>query len=106
MVHRMTKPSENQIDTKELAAKISQLEAVIQALTQKLEKEIKHNANMDRLNTELRKLIENDVIDAFERIKNIELKFFPGLASDIIRLNGIIGEGDGKAWNPLDQRKP
>jgi regulator of replication initiation timing len=106
MVHRMTKPSENQIDTKELAQKFSELEAVVGALEKKLEKEIRHNANMDKLNTELRKIIENDVIDAFERIKNIELKFFPNLASDIVCLNDIIGEGDGKAWNPLDHRKP
>jgi hypothetical protein len=106
MVHRMTKPPENQIDPKELAEKLGELETVIKALAEKLDKEIRHNANMDRLNTELRKLVENDVIDAFARIKNIELKFFPNLAGDISRLNDVIGEGDGKAWNPLDHRKP
>jgi len=102
----MTKPPENQPDTKELAEKFSELEAVIMVLAETLDKEIKHNANMDRLNTELRKLIERDVVDAFERIKNIELKFFPNLASDISHLNDVIGETDGKAWNPLDHRKP
>jgi hypothetical protein len=101
----MVKPHEDP-NLNELVARIAHLEMDIEGLTLKLEKEIKHNANMDRLNTELRKLIENDVIDAFERIKNIELKFFPNLAGDIMRLNGIIGEDDGKAWNPLDQRKP
>jgi regulator of replication initiation timing len=101
----MVKPHEDP-NLNELVARIAHLEMDIEGLTLKLEKEIKHNANMDRLNTELRKLIENDVIDAFERIKNIELKVFPNLAGDIMRLNGIIGEDDGKAWNPLDQRKP
>jgi hypothetical protein len=105
---RLCRMSEPQSDptTQELLAKIGQLEAAVHGLTEKLEKEIKHNVNMDRLNTELRKLIETDVIDAFERIKNIELKFFPNLAGDITRVNDIIGEADPKAWNPLDRRKP
>jgi hypothetical protein len=89
---------------RDLMEKISALEASAAALQIKLDKESKHNANMDRLNTELRHLLEKDVVAAFERIKNIELKIFPNLAGDIVQLNNIIGD-DAKAWNPLDRRK-
>jgi len=102
----MTRPPETQIDPNELAEKLGELETVVRTLAEKLDQEIRHNANMDRLNTELRKLVENEVIDAFARIKNIELKLFPNLASDISHLNDVIGEGDGRAWNPLDHSKP
>jgi sugar-specific transcriptional regulator TrmB len=90
--------------TKELADKIARMEETIDDLSRKLDKEIRHSANMFRLNTEIRTLIENDVIDAFERAKHIELTIFPNLGSDIVNLNRIVGEGDGKAWNPLDKR--
>jgi regulator of replication initiation timing len=89
-----------------LIERISRLEQAIEALTQRLEEEIKPNDNMDRLNSELRRLVENDMFDAFQRIKSLELKLFPGLGGDIVHLNGIIGEGDGKAWNLLDKRTP
>lgn len=89
----------------DLMKKIELLEAGMETTRAKLDEEIKHNANMDRLNTELRKLIEKDVIDAFERIKNIELRLFPNLACDISEINKIIGEGENRAWNPLDHRK-
>ena len=60
---------------------------------------------MFQLNAEIRTLIDNEVIDALERIKLIELALFPNFAGYIIRLNGILGEGEGKAWNPLDKRR-
>ena len=94
----------SELTTRELMDRVARLETAMQELTLKLQKETRNNADLDRLNTELRRLIEKDVIDAFDRIKNIELKFFPNLARDISQLNSIIGEGDGKAWNPLDRR--
>ena len=35
-----------------------------------------------------------------------DLAFGANLAGDIDRLHGIIGDGDNKAYNPLDRRKP
>jgi hypothetical protein len=52
------------------------------------------------------KLIEEDQDDAFNRLKNIELKVFPNLAQDILRVNDIIGDGGNKRHNGLDYRKP
>jgi len=91
---------------KELLDRIAGLESAIEALALKLNKEIKHNEQMDRLNTLLRKMTEDDVVDAFERITNIEFKIFPNLARDIRDLHRIIGWSDDNAWNPLDKRKP
>ena len=88
----------------ELLEKIAGLERTVVALALKLEKESNHTAAMFTLNTEIRTLIENEVMDAFERIKQIELTLFPNLAGDIVRLHRIVGEGDGRAWNPLDKR--
>ena len=91
---------------KQFTQRIAVLEAAVESLKEQLEKEVKHNANMDRLNSELRGLIEADVIDALERVKNIELKVFPNLVRDIIEVNKIIGTGDDNRWNPLDHRPP
>lgn len=48
---------------------------------------------------------DEEIEDAFDRIKNIELKFFPQLASDIRRLGKIIGDAKDGPANPLDKRK-
>lgn len=103
MFRMLERPEDS--STKELLYRISQLETAMAVFTEKLDKAVRHNSNMHRLNIQHRELIESDLVDAFERIKNIELKVFPNLAEDIIHLNDIIGEGNGKAWNPLDQRK-
>jgi hypothetical protein len=103
MVLRMTQPSESRIENQALADKISRLEATVQALTEKLEKEISRNAKFT-----LRQLdgIDGDVAELFDRIKHIEVKFFPNLARDIVRMYEIIGEDEDKGHNPLDSRKP
>ena len=92
--------------TTELLRRISELEATVASMARELAKVAKRQLDWDRLNMERIKLIDADLVDAFERIKNIELKFFPNLAGDIIRLTDVIGEGEGKAYNPLDHRKP
>jgi hypothetical protein len=46
-----------------------------------------------------------ELTDAFDRIKNMELKFFPNLARDVDRLHKIIGQGEDLAHNPLDHRR-
>jgi len=48
---------------------------------------------------------ERELVDAFQRIANIELDYFPKLAGDLVQLHTIIGEGDDKAYNPLDFRE-
>jgi hypothetical protein len=90
---------------KDLLERIAGMEDAIDALTQTLEKQIKANAGYNKHHSRIQKLIQNDLSDAFERIKNIELKFFPHLADDIRRLYEMVPDDD-KAWNPLDYRKP
>jgi hypothetical protein len=96
----MTEPT-----IKELQEKVSRMEALIDVLAAKLEAEIKNNAFIVSHSSRVRKLIRNDLNDSLERIKNIELKFFPHLADDVRRLYEIVPDGD-KAWNPLDYRDP
>jgi predicted nucleic acid-binding Zn-ribbon protein len=86
-------------------ADIKLLEGQLQKLAVKLDKIAKQQTDWDRLNSRRIKLIEEDQADAFSRLKNIELKLFPELASDIARLRNIIG-GDDKRHNGLDYRKP
>jgi hypothetical protein len=50
------------------------------------------------------KICRADIRYAFERIKDLEFAAFPNLAADISRLYEITGEGDTKAYNPLDRR--
>jgi hypothetical protein len=50
------------------------------------------------------KVLNNEMTDAFESIKSIELKIFPNLPRDMVRIYDIIGEGEDKAYNPLDFR--
>src|SRR5580693_1901226 len=90
----------------ELLKRISRLEALVSTLTEELDKFGRWMNDGDRLIIERIKLVERDLDDAFGRIKNIELHTFPHLAGDIVHLNGIIGEGEEKAENPLDRRKP
>ena|ERR1700722_2960565 len=97
----------------ELLGKISQLEAVVEALAGKLES----LARQEKANTEITdehlKLIHHvqDTHHAafrnvFERLRNVEAKLFPNLAADIGALQNIIGGGEDKVLNPLDYRKP
>jgi hypothetical protein len=88
----------------ELTARIARLEAHIEELSVKLEKVARQQVDWDKIDAEHMKLIDRDLADAFERIKNIELKYFPNLASDILRLHEIIGEGEDRAYNELDHR--
>jgi len=91
--------------TEEITTRIARLEAAIEALTLKVDKQIKHNDAMHRLADRVHNRIDSSLADAFERIKNMELRLFPNLASDILRLHEIVPH-DGKAWNPLDYRDP
>jgi hypothetical protein len=95
--------------TEEITARIARLEAAVEALTLKVEKQIKHNDGMHRLADRMHNRIDNSLADAFERIKNMELRLspnlVPNLVSDILRLHEIVPP-DGKAWNPLDYRDP
>lgn len=77
---------------------------------EKLEKSLNRLGNMyveynELLNVQL-KTIERDQEYLFERLKNLELKVFPHLAEGITHLHGIIGDGDDKANNPFDRRRP
>jgi molecular chaperone GrpE (heat shock protein) len=91
---------------KEQAAEIARLEARIEDLSSGLTRLAKVAREYDELLSRQSNMIEKSVEDAFARIVNLELKVFPNLAGDIDRLHGIIGDGDNKAYNPLDRRKP
>ena len=50
--------------------------------------------------------LDGELTDAFGRIKNIELKFFPNLASDLDQLHRVIGEPPPEKECPHERRKP
>jgi len=51
-------------------------------------------------------MIQDSNVDAFDRIKNIELKFFPNLATDLNQLDGIIKGDDNQKESPFERREP
>lgn len=57
----------------------------------------------DLLETHI-KVLQAELTDAFEGLKSVELKLFPNLSRDMLRIYDIIGEGEDKAYNPLDFR--
>jgi len=89
-----------------LIERISKLEALVGTLAVEIKKFARWMQDGDRLIIERIRIVERHQEDAFERIKNMELKLFPDLARDIIRLNDIVGDGENKADNPLDRGKP
>ena len=91
---------------KELTGQIAQLESRVNTLSDGLTRLSKVAREYDELLSRQSNMIEKSVEDAFARIINLELKVFPNLAGDIDRLQGIIGDSDDKAYNPLDRRKP
>jgi len=90
----------------ELIETIGRLEALVETLDAEIKKFARWMNDGDRLIIERIRMVERDLHDAFERVKNIEFKVFPELAGDILRVYHIIGEGEDKADNPLDHRKP
>jgi hypothetical protein len=89
-----------------LEAGIQGLEARLDGLLKRLDKIAKFSHDYDLLQDKHLRILGRQQEDAFERIINLEVKFFPNLIKDIYRLHDIIGEGDNKAYNPLDWREP
>jgi hypothetical protein len=91
---------------KTLEAGIKRLEACMDDLLKRLTRVSKTGYEYDLLQDRHLKILDRDQEQAFERIKNLELRLFPGIAPDIDRLHEIIGDHDGKADEPLDRREP
>lgn len=107
MVFRMTDTSKN-----ELLERISRLESSVKMLSQRLQKLARQQKDWDEIRGEHLKIIDQVQLthytalsNAFERIKNMEMKLFPNVAHDMADLKKIIGDGDGKVRNSLDHRK-
>jgi len=94
----------DELQTENLLAKISGLEARVEELTLKLEKVAKRQIAWNEIDTRRMRLVDLDLMDAFERIKNMEFKLFPHLARDIVRLYEITGPGEDQEYNSLDYR--
>jgi predicted nucleic acid-binding Zn-ribbon protein len=88
----------------DLKAKIADLEAQLTKLANKHQRDVKALMGCDDVLSKHRKAMNAELNDAFERIINLELTVFPHLSGDITRLNRLIGEGDQRAYNPLDFR--
>jgi hypothetical protein len=94
----------NDTDIAALKAKIADLEAQLAKLTDKHQRDVKALMGCDDVLDKHRKINDAELTDAFERIKKLELTVFPHLPGDITDLNRVIGDGDTKAYNPLDFR--
>jgi predicted nucleic acid-binding Zn-ribbon protein len=101
--HRKTDLEER---IKTLEAGIQGLETRLDGLLKRLDRISKGSYEYDMLLDKHIKILDQQQKDAFERIINLEVKFFPNLIKDISRLHNIIGEGDNKICNPLDRREP
>lgn len=96
--------SDNKI--KLLEERVSILEVRLEKLTDKHQRDIKALLGCDDIQGKNGKIIWAELEDAFQRIMNIELKLFPQLPKAIRHLRKLIGDGEGKAYNPLDFRDP
>jgi hypothetical protein len=106
----MSKPSQD-LTVKELLEKIDQLEAAVGALSKKLDALTRQEKDHGEITDEHLKLLSRvqkthhiALCNAFDRIQNIEVKLFPNLAADMLQVKNILGDGDDKVQNPLDQR--
>lgn len=90
---------------KKLVERIEALEERIKNTENDLARAVKVLGGFDDALRRHCELNSRDIADAFDRIINIEVKFFPNLADDIVDLHKIIGDGENKADNPLDHRK-
>lgn len=95
----------NQPQIDELKQTVARLEARLEELGTDYRKVVRSLGRYDELNAKHCNLLEKELVNAFERIKHIELTLFPNLMPDITRVHDIIGEGEDKADNPLDHRK-
>jgi hypothetical protein len=96
----------NDTELAALKAKIVDLEAQLDKLTDKHQRDVNALMGCDDVLDKHRKVTDAELDDAFERIKKIELTVFPHLVSDITDLNRVIGDHETKAYNPLDFRDP
>lgn len=98
---------ENSADEiKTLKEKVSHLEARLEELITDYRKVVRSLGGYDELLNKHCKILDKEMVDAFDRIQNIELKLFPHMARDIHHLRQIIGDRGDEPENPLDERKP
>lgn len=95
-----------ELQTSSFKKLIEPLDQHIKAVEQDLHRLAKTTHDYNGLTEKHIALVERDVVDAFDRIKNMEFTIFPNLAKDIVDVYRITGEGENKAHNPLDHRKP
>src|SRR5580704_16594219 len=92
------------VEMKLLRAKVTQLETCLEQLTTKQQRDVKALMGLDDILDKHRKAMKSELNDALERVAHIELTLFPHLPKDLSHLNGLIGDHETKAYNPLDFR--
>jgi predicted nuclease with TOPRIM domain len=90
--------------SEELKEQVKRLEARLETLCVEFARLAKAHAGLDRQLKAHLHVIHRDLDNVFDRVENLELKAFPNLADDIIRLDDIIGDSDDRADDPRDWR--
>jgi len=89
-----------------LLERTSQFETRIDALEKSLLKTAKSANDFEEALMRSWRRNNQQLEDAFARIANIELKYFPNLASDLTQLHKVIGETGSQPECPEERRKP
>ena len=89
-----------------LERRVAGMEKELKSLRSDLERFAKSFLRCDDIQDKFRRLADRQITDLYQRLINIELHLFPNLPTDINRVNQIIGDGDGKAYNARDFREP
>ncbi len=97
--------SSNSDDVKVLKDKIAKLEARLDEFIASHRRTMRLAGECDDLLAVRCDIADRELDDVRQRVGNIEIKYFPKLRKDLARLDGIIGDGEPKAYNPLDFRK-
>ena len=88
--------SDNQTQIDALKDKVARLEAKLEELAIDYRKAVRALASYDELLNKHCHLLDKELADAFERIKNVELRFFPNLTRDMTHLYDIIRRRRGQ----------
>jgi hypothetical protein len=94
----------NDAQSEDLKDQVRRLEARLETLCLEFARLAKSHAGLDREIVTHLHVIHRDLGHIVERVESLELKTFPNLADDIIRLDDIIGDSDDRADDPRDWR--
>jgi predicted nucleic acid-binding Zn-ribbon protein len=84
----------------------NKLHARVDYLDKALTRAVKVTSEFSELHIRAEDTLQKEVSDAFERIQNIELKFFPNLASDLDHLHNVIGHAGPQPECKHELKKP